>query len=50
MLLSRSLGILSMVAAVVSDPHNAASAAESDSVELSNLASCYAGDSVSPRI
>jgi hypothetical protein len=42
MLLSRNLGILPIVAAFVFGPHNAASAAETDSVELSNLAACYA--------
>ena len=42
MLLSRNLGILSIAAILVFGPHNAASAAEPDSVELSNLASCYA--------
>ena len=42
MLLSRNLGILSMAAILVFSTHNAASAAEPDSVELSNLASCYA--------
>src|SRR5438128_4385708 len=42
MLLVRNLGILSMVAAVVFGSQNSASAAEPDSVELSNLAACYA--------
>ena len=42
MLLSRSLGLLSIAAIFVFGTQNAASAAESDSVELSNLASCYA--------
>ncbi|MBA2398528.1 MAG: nuclear transport factor 2 family protein [Bradyrhizobium sp.] len=42
MLLSRNLGSLSIVAALVFGLHNAAAAAESDGVELSNLASCYA--------
>ena len=42
MLLSRNLGMLSIAAIFVFGTHNAASAAESDSVELSNLASCYA--------
>ena len=42
MLLSRNLGILSVVATVVFGLHHAASAAEPDSVELSNLAACYA--------
>jgi len=42
MLLTRNLAILSVVAAVVFGPHNSASAAEPDSVELSNLAACYA--------
>lgn len=42
MLLSRNLGILPIVATFFFGQHNAASAAESDSVELSNLASCYA--------
>ena len=41
-MLSRNLGILSIVAAIVFGPQNSAFAAESDSVELSNLASCYA--------
>src|SRR5262245_35492903 len=42
MLLARNLGMLSMVAAVVFGSHNSASAVEPDSVELSNLAACYA--------
>jgi hypothetical protein len=42
MLLSRNLYILLIVAALVFGPHYAAYAAESDSVDLSNLASCYA--------
>lgn len=39
--LTRNLGML-MVAAVVFGPHTSAFAAEPDSVELSNLAACYA--------
>src|SRR6476659_3681443 len=42
MLLSRNPGMLFIAAAFVFGLHNAASAAEPDSVELSNLASCYA--------
>ena len=42
MLLSRNLGMLTIAAIVVLGAHNAALAAESDSVELSNLAACYA--------
>ena len=42
MLLSRTLGSLSFVAALVLGLHNPAFAAESDGVELSNLAACYA--------
>jgi hypothetical protein len=42
MLPSRNLGILPIVAAFVFGSHTAASAAETDSIELSNLASCYA--------
>src|SRR4051794_26996030 len=42
MLLSRILGRLSIAAGLAFGPHSAASAAESDSVELSNLAACYA--------
>jgi hypothetical protein len=42
MLLSRNLCILPVVAVLAFSPQNAASAAESDSVDLSNLASCYA--------
>ena len=42
MLLSRNLGILPIVATLVFSVHNAASAAEPDNVELTNLASCYA--------
>ena len=41
-MLSRSLGMLSIAALFVLGTQNAACAAESDSVELSNLASCYA--------
>jgi hypothetical protein len=42
MLLFRSLGVLSIVSALICGPYNAASAAESDRVGLSNLAACYA--------
>jgi hypothetical protein len=42
MLLSRNLCILPIVATFVFGLHNTASAAESDSIELFNLASCYA--------
>ena len=42
MLLSRNLYILLIVAALVFGPNYAAYAAESDSFDLSNLASCYA--------
>jgi hypothetical protein len=42
MLLSRNLGMLAVAAISVFSMHNPASAAESDSVELSNLAACYA--------
>jgi hypothetical protein len=41
-LLSRNLGMLSVAALFVVGTHHAASAAEPDSVELSNLAACYA--------
>ena len=42
MLLSRNLGLLSIAAIFALGTHHAASAAEPDSVELSNLAACYA--------
>jgi hypothetical protein len=42
MSVSRNLGILAVAAALASSQHHAASAAEPDSVELSNLAACYA--------
>jgi len=42
MLPSRNLGLLSVAAIVVFGTPSAASAAEPDSVELSNLAACYA--------
>jgi hypothetical protein len=42
MWLSRNLAMLSMAAIFVLGTHHAASAAEPDSVELSNLAACYA--------
>lgn len=42
MLLSRTLSIMLIVAGLAFGSHYAASAAESDSVDLSNLASCYA--------
>ncbi len=40
--LSRNFGFWPLIAAFVFGSHHAASAAESDSVELSNLAACYA--------
>ena len=42
MWLSRNLAMLSMAATFVLGTHHAASAAEPDGVELSNLAACYA--------
>ena len=42
MVFSRSLCNLSIVAVLVFGPHNPAAAAESDNVEPSNLAACYA--------
>ena len=41
-MLSLNLGMLSVAALFVVGTHHAASAAEPDSVELSNLAACYA--------